>query len=90
MFNSVLFLFSLSQLKVDLVIALHYYAFHCIRHCGLCVGDVQQRKLVMIISEERTAIADAILHTLKRGATILKAEGAYSQKLTGHINDHHQ
>ena len=80
MFNSILFMFSLFQLKVDLVIVSIIMLFISSSIVDYVLGLFNERKLVMIISEERAAIADAILHTLKRGATILKAEGAYSQK----------
>ena len=80
MFNSVLFLFSLSQLKIDLVIASVIMLFITSNIVDYVLGMFSQRKLVLIISEKKQAIADAILHTLKRGATVLKAEGAYSQR----------
>lgn len=80
MFNAILFLISLFQLQIDLVIASVIMLFITANIVEYVLGLFSQRKLVLIISENKQAIADAILHTLKRGATVLKAEGAYSQR----------
>jgi len=79
-FNTVLFLISLLQLKIDLVIASIIMLFISSNLIDYVLGLFSQRKLVLIISEKKSAIADAILNTLNRGATVLRAEGAYSKQ----------
>ncbi|OQY51798.1 MAG: hypothetical protein B6230_04020 [Desulfobacteraceae bacterium 4572_89] len=77
-FNFVLFLFSFGTLNTDLILysmAASYIASQVIEYC---ITLFNQRKMIIIISREPKKITDQILHKLKRGATFLKGEGAYT------------
>lgn len=78
LFNFVLFLFSFGTLNTDLILysmAASYIASQVIESC---ITLFNQRKMIIIISREPKKIADQIIHKLKRGATFLKGEGAYT------------
>lgn len=77
-FNFVLFLFSFGSLETDVILysmATSYISSQVIEYC---MALFSQRKMVLIISREPRAIADEILQKLRRGATFLRGEGAYT------------
>ncbi len=77
-FNFVLFLFSFKALDTDLVLysmATSYIASEMIEYC---LGMFNQRKMIIVISEQNRKIAKEIQHQLNRGVTFLKGEGAYT------------
>jgi uncharacterized membrane-anchored protein YitT (DUF2179 family) len=80
LFNLVLFSYSLFQMNTDLVIASMILVFISSTMVDYTLSIFSQRKVVYIISEKYQDIAQVILKDLKRGATIIKAEGAYSGK----------
>ena len=80
LFNLVLFAYSLLQMNTDLVIASMILVFISSTMVDYTLSIFSQRKVVYIISEKYQDIAKVILKDLKRGATIIKAEGAYSGK----------
>jgi uncharacterized membrane-anchored protein YitT (DUF2179 family) len=80
LFNLVLFAYSLFQMNTDLVIASMILVFISSTMVDYTLSIFSQRKVVYIISEKYQDIAQVILKDLKRGATIIKAEGAYSGK----------
>jgi uncharacterized membrane-anchored protein YitT (DUF2179 family) len=66
--------------KLVLVIASMILVFISSTMVDYTLSIFSQRKVVYIISEKYQDIAQVILKDLKRGATIIKAEGAYSGK----------
>jgi len=79
-FNFVLFFFSFGLLDTDLILysmAMSYITAQVIEYFMMLFN---QRKLIFIISKDSRQIADEINNKLKRGATFLKGEGAYSGK----------
>jgi uncharacterized membrane-anchored protein YitT (DUF2179 family) len=74
----VLFAFSFNLLEVDIVlysIAMSWVASQVLDHV---LTMFNQRKMVMIISDKASAIAEAIHRQLGRGATFLQGQGSYS------------
>jgi uncharacterized membrane-anchored protein YitT (DUF2179 family) len=67
-------------MNTDLVIASMILVFISSTMVDYTLSIFSQRKVVYIISEKYQDIAQVILKDLKRGATIIKAEGAYSGK----------
>jgi len=79
-FNFVLFFFSFGLLDTDLILysmAMSYITSQVIEYFTMLFN---QRKLIFIISKNSRQIADEINKKLRRGATFLKGEGAYSGK----------
>ncbi len=79
-FNFVLFLFSFGTLETDLILysmATSYIASQMIEYC---LTLFNQRKMIIIISDRNKDIAHEINHKLRRGATFLKGQGAYTKK----------
>jgi len=79
-FNFVLFFFSFGLLDTDLILysmAMSYITSQVIEYF---ITLFNQRKLIFIISNNPRQIADEINKKIKRGATFLKGEGAYSGK----------
>jgi uncharacterized membrane-anchored protein YitT (DUF2179 family) len=54
------------------------FSFTCNKVLDAVLTGLNQRKSVLIISDQAAAISQAILSKLNRGATLLKAAGAYS------------
>lgn len=78
LFNLVLFAYSLFFMNTDLVIASMILVFISSTMIDYTLSIFSQRKVVYIISEDYQEISQAILNKLKHGATIIKAEGAYT------------
>ena len=77
-FNFVLFLFSFGTLNTDLVLysmATSYIASQMLEYC---LGMFNQRKMIIVISDQNREIAKTIQQQLRRGVTFLKGEGAYT------------
>lgn len=78
--NLVLFSLSFHILDIDLILYSLVLTFIVSQVTDYFLSVFNQRKLVLIISEVSTTIADAILKKLGRGATLLNGQGAYSGK----------
>ncbi|MCP3873573.1 MAG: YitT family protein [Desulfobacteraceae bacterium] len=79
-FNFVLFFFSFGTLDTDLILysmAMSYIISQVIEYF---ITLFNQRKMIFIVSNTPKEIADEIMKKLKRGATFLKGEGAYTGK----------
>ena len=77
-FSLVLFLFSFGTLDTDLILYSVATSYISSQVMESCMTLFNQRKMVIIISKNPRPIADAIIKKLKRGATFLKGEGAYT------------
>ncbi len=80
LFNLLLFTYSLFYMNTDLVIASMILVFISSTMIDYTLSIFSQRKVVYIISTQYQEIAHTIMTKLKHGATIIKAEGAYSGK----------
>jgi uncharacterized membrane-anchored protein YitT (DUF2179 family) len=79
-FNVVLFSFSFGLLQVDLVLYSLAMSFVLSQVLDYCLSIFNQRKLVMIISEQPDPIAAVINQKFNRGATFLHGQGTYTGK----------
>lgn len=77
-FNFVLFLFSFGSLDTDLILYSMACAYITSQVIDSCMALFNQRKMIIIISKAPRAIADEIMKKLRRGATFLKGQGAYT------------
>ncbi|HCY84700.1 MAG TPA: YitT family protein [Desulfobacteraceae bacterium] len=80
LFNFTLFFFSFGTMKTDLILysmAASYIASQMIEYFMTLFN---QRKMIIIISDKNREIAHEINHKLRRGATFLKGQGAYTGK----------
>ncbi len=77
-FNFVLFLFSFGTMDIDLILYSMAMSFVTSQVIEYCMTLFNQRKLIYIISDMPDRIADEIMKKLRRGATFLKGEGAYT------------
>jgi uncharacterized membrane-anchored protein YitT (DUF2179 family) len=79
-FNFILFLFSFGTLATDMILysmAMSYITSQVIENFMMLFN---QRKLIFIISSKPREITKEITKKLRRGATLLKGEGAYTGK----------
>lgn len=77
-FNLVIFAFSFTILSVDLVLyslAMSFVTSQVIEHV---LTMFNQRKMVLIISDQHESIAKAVHSRVNRGATYLDGEGTYT------------
>lgn len=79
-FNLTLFTMSLFFIKVDLVLYSMALTFVSSMVMEYFLGMFNQRKMVIIISENSTQIADDIMKKLHRGITFLEGRGAYTSE----------
>lgn len=77
-FNLVLFSFSFGLLEVDLVLYSLAMSFVVSQVLDYCLSIFNQRKMVMVISEQADAIAGVINQKFNRGATFLHGQGTYT------------
>ncbi len=77
-YNLVLFLFSFGTLSTDLILYSMAASYIASRAIESCMTLFNQRKMIFIISNNPRQIADDIMNKLRRGATFLKGEGAYT------------
>jgi uncharacterized membrane-anchored protein YitT (DUF2179 family) len=77
-FNVVLFSFSFGLLEVDLVLYSLAMSFVLSQVLDYCLSIFNQRKMVMIISEQADPIAAVINQKFNRGATFLHGQGTYT------------
>lgn len=82
-FNFVLFAFSYGTLDTDLILYSMATSYITAQVTEYCITLFNQRKMIIIISDKNREIAHDITHTLKRGATFLKGQGAF----TGNAKD---
>jgi uncharacterized membrane-anchored protein YitT (DUF2179 family) len=77
-FNVVIFSFSFGVVPVDLVLYSVAMSFVVSQVLDYCLSVFNQRKMVIIISEQADEIARIINSKLRRGATFLHGQGAYT------------
>ncbi|HUX08110.1 MAG TPA: YitT family protein [Acidobacteriota bacterium] len=77
-YNAVLFTFTLVFLEADIVIASLILVFVSSVTVEYVLALFSQRKLLYIISDKNSEIAQTLLSKFRIGATFLKAQGAYS------------
>ena len=82
-FNLVLFFFSFGKLETDLVLYSMAAAYITGQVTEYGIALFNQRKMIIIISDKNREIAHEVTHRLRRGATFLKGQGAY----TGNAKD---
>ena len=82
-FNFILFVFSFGSLDTDLILYSMATSYITAQVTETCITLFNQRKMIIIISDKNREIAHEITHKLKRGATFLKGQGAY----TGNAKD---
>ncbi len=90
MFNSILFMFSLFQLKVDLVIVSIIMLFISSSIVDYVLGLFNERKLVMIISEETPIYRRHHFTYSQKGCNGLKGRKGLFPETARYFNDHHQ
>jgi uncharacterized membrane-anchored protein YitT (DUF2179 family) len=78
LFNITLFALSLGRLPLDLVLCTLAMSFVTSQMVDYFLSIFNQRKMVLIISEQADAIAAEILSRIHRGATYLEGRGAFS------------
>ena len=78
LFNSLLFLTAASHMALDLIVASMLMMFISASTLEYVLGLFNRRKLVMIISDHGEEISEAILVTVRGGATLVRGKGAYS------------
>ncbi len=78
LFNFILFLFSFGTLDTDLIIYSMAASYIASQMMEYCMTLFNQRKMIIIISDKNKDIAHEINHKLRRGATLLKGQGAYT------------
>jgi uncharacterized membrane-anchored protein YitT (DUF2179 family) len=79
-FNSLLFFAAVLYLDIDLIIASLILAFINAGALEYVMALFNQRKIAYIISDENIRIADAIIYDLQKGATFIRARGAYTRR----------
>jgi uncharacterized membrane-anchored protein YitT (DUF2179 family) len=79
-YNMVLYTFSLTYLSIDLFIASILLMFITTTTMEYVLAMFSQRKLVYIISDKSRELTRAVTADLQRGATLIKARGAYTGK----------
>jgi len=77
-FNLVLFSLSFGFLKLDVVLYSLILAFVVSQVTDYFLSTFNQRKLVIVISDQSDAIARKIIDKLQRGVTFLYGRGAYT------------
>jgi uncharacterized membrane-anchored protein YitT (DUF2179 family) len=77
-YNLVLFTFCMIFMNIDLCIASLILLFISSMAVDYVLSALSQRKVVRIISDHTKKIAEDILTRLNKGATFIKARGAYS------------
>lgn len=80
MFNVVLFLFAMFSMPIDRILysVVMVYVYSGILDYSMAI--VNQRKMVIIISDDAEKIAAAIMERLHKGVTYLYAKGAYTNR----------
>ncbi|MBG0775188.1 MAG: YitT family protein [Desulfovibrionaceae bacterium] len=79
-FNFFLFLFSLNYMSVEIMVASISMVFISSVTVEYTLSMFNQRKVVLIVSDNSEAICDRIFDTLRQSATFLKGFGAYTKK----------
>lgn len=77
-FNLVLFIFSFGTLDSNLILYSMAASFVASQMMEYCMTLFNQRKMIIVISDKNREIAHDINHRMKRGATFLKGQGAYT------------
>lgn len=79
-YNFVLFLFSFGTLETEIILYSMAASYITSQMIEYCMTLFNQRKMIIIISDKNKEISHEIIHKLKRGATLLKGQGAYTGK----------
>jgi len=77
-FNFILFFFSFGLLSTDMILYSMAMSFITSYVLEYFMTLFNQRKMIFIISNNPKKIAEEIINKLKRGATLIKGEGAYT------------
>lgn len=77
-FNFLLFLFSFGTMETDLILYSMAMSFITAQVIDYCMTLFNQRKMILIISEQSRKIADDIMSKLRRGVTFIQGQGAYT------------
>jgi len=77
-FNLVLFSVGFGLRELDPMLYSVAMSFLTAQVMDYCLSIFNQRKMVLVVSEKSDAIAPVVLGKLKRGATFLDGQGAYS------------
>lgn len=77
-FNLVLFSAGFSFMEIDPMLYSLAMSFLTAQVMDYCLSMFNQRKMVLVVSEKSDQIAKTIIGNLKRGATFLDGQGAYS------------
>lgn len=77
-FNAILFAVSAAHLDIDLIIASMLLVYISSQILESVLSMFSQRKMVYIISDKNTDIGRKITEEMHKGATFIKAKGAYS------------
>jgi len=79
-FNLTLFCVSLFFIRLELVLYSVFLVFVHAMVMNYFLGMFNQRKMVLVVSENPDELARAILNTINRGSTFLYGRGAYTGK----------
>jgi len=77
-FNLVLFSLGFGLRELDPMLYSVAMSFLTAQVMDYCLSIFSQRKMVLVVSENSDAIAPVVMEKLKRGATFLDGQGAYS------------
>ncbi len=79
-YNCLLFLAALPVINVDNVLYSMVISYFTASLTNYCVGMFDERKMVLIISEQHRDIAQRVMLHLGRGCTILHGQGAFTRQ----------
>ena len=77
-FNMVIFGIGFSSMQIDPMLYSLAMSFLTAQVMDYCLSLFNQRKMVLVVSEKPDEIAALVIGKLKRGATFLNGEGAFS------------
>lgn len=78
LFNATVFAVSLAVITLDQILYSLILVFVTGQVTDHVLSMFNQRKLVFVISEQAQAVADAIMHDVNRGVTLLEGRGGYT------------
>jgi uncharacterized membrane-anchored protein YitT (DUF2179 family) len=79
-FNAVLMLTAISHIPVEMILYTLIYIYVSAYFVNLVVTGLNQRKAVMIVSDQWQLISKEIIEKIGRGVTLVHGEGGYSGK----------
>jgi uncharacterized membrane-anchored protein YitT (DUF2179 family) len=78
--NAVLMLTAISRLPLEMILYTLIYIYVSAYVVNLVVSGLNQRKAVMIVSDQWQVISTEIMEKMGRGVTVVHGEGGYSGK----------